>query len=88
MKGLGLKHFRISFSWPRILPDGYPSSNSSDGVKFYMDLLTELKNNGIEPWVTLYHWDLPATLNDKTPQGGWLSPTIVERFRDYADFCF
>jgi beta-glucosidase len=47
-----------------------------------------LIQNGIEPWVTLYHWDLPSALNDKTNTGGWLNPNIPDIFAEYADFCF
>jgi beta-glucosidase/6-phospho-beta-glucosidase/beta-galactosidase len=51
-------------------------------------VLDELIAANIEPWVTLYHWDLPAALNDKTSTGGWLNPDIQDKFNDYADFCF
>lgn len=78
MKQLGLKHFRLSFSWPRLLPQGVVSSPNPLGVQFYHNVLDELKNNGIEPWVTLYHWDLPSALNDATSEGGWLGTKIID----------
>lgn len=88
MKQLGIKNFRLSLSWPRLLPKGTVKEPNEKGVKFYNDVIDELISNGIEPWVTLYHWDLPAALNDKTDKGGWLNPDIVDLFNDYADFCF
>ena len=78
----------MSLSWPRILPDGIASNPNPLGVQFYKNVLKELIDAGIEPLVTLYHWDLPAALNDKTSTGGWLNPKIIDRFNEYADFCF
>ena len=71
MKSLGIKDFRMSFSWPRLLPNGTVnltdlSGVSQEGVTFYNSVLDTLANAGITPWVTLYHWDLPAALNDNT----------------------
>lgn len=88
MKDLGIKAYRMSLSWPRILPEGVPSKPNPYGIEHYKILFNELLQAGIEPWVTLYHWDLPSALNDKTDKGGWLSPNITEKFKDYADFCF
>ena len=88
MKGLNIKHFRMSLSWARLLPDGIVSNPNPQGIAFYRDVFTKLNNAGIEPWVTLYHWDLPSTLNDRTNKGGWLNPTISDRFLEYAEFCF
>ena len=88
MKDLGIKHFRMSLSWPRLLPDGIATNPNPLGVQFYNDVFDELEKAGIEPWVTLYHWDLPSALNDKTSTGGWLNPLIVDRFNEYAEFCF
>ena len=65
----------------RILPEGAGRVNEA-GVKFYQDLCDELRKNGIEPLVTLYHWDLPTALYR---QGGWKNPEIVEWFAEYVD---
>lgn len=82
MKQLGLKAYRLSLSWPRIFPTGEGKINP-EGVAFYHSLFAELKNANIEPWVTLYHWDLPQPLQDK---GGWLNRDTAYRFADYAQF--
>jgi len=67
MAALGIKHYRLSLSWPRILPDGGRGTHvNKAGVKFYVNLIQELKAAGITPVVTLYHWDLPQSL-----QVGW-----------------
>lgn len=81
MKQMGLKAYRFSISWPRILPEGVGQVNQA-GVKFYQDLCDELLTNGIQPLVTLYHWDLPTALYRK---GGWKNPEIVEWFANYVD---
>lgn len=88
MKQLGIKHFRMSLSWPRLLPNGTVDNVNVLGVEFYNALLDALLAADIEPFVTLYHWDLPNDLNDKTSNGGWLNPEIINHFNDYADFCF
>ena len=85
---LGLKNFRLSISWTRVLPTGDPSAPNALGVKFYNDLLDSLLAAGIEPFVTLYHWDLPQSFNDFSNQSTWLDPGIVHKFNAYADFCF
>lgn len=81
MKQMGLKAYRFSISWPRILPEGVGQVNQA-GVKFYQDLCDEMLTNGIQPLVTLYHWDLPTALYRK---GGWKNPEIVEWFANYVD---
>ncbi|KAK3224016.1 hypothetical protein Dsin_011041 [Dipteronia sinensis] len=87
MKKIGLDSFKFSISWPRILPEGRISGGvNQQGVDFYNHLINELISNGIEPFVTLFHWDLPQTLEDE--YGGFLSPKIVKDFGEYADFCF
>eukprot|EP00347_Sterkiella_histriomuscorum_P017499 403349118 len=88
LKQLGIKHFRMSISWPRVLPEGTPDKPNQKGIDFYNSLLDELAANGIEPYVTLFHWDLPLALFNKTNTGGWLGRDIVDKFNDYADFCF
>lgn len=78
----------MSFSWSRILPKGTVDEPNQKGIDFYNNVLDALLAANIQPWVTLYHWDLPAALNDKTSTGGWLNPDIQDKFNDYADFCF
>jgi beta-glucosidase len=81
MRELGLKAFRLSVSWPRILPDGRGRVNES-GLAFYDRLVDELLAAGIEPFVTLYHWDLPQTLEDR---GGWPVRGTVDAFDEYTE---
>ena len=88
MKTLGIKNFRLSFSWSRLLTNGTTDSVNAHGVAFYNSLLDELIGAGIEPWVTLYHWDLPLTFYDKTDQSAWLNKSTTVMFDQYADFCF
>ncbi|XP_066278098.1 cytosolic beta-glucosidase-like [Branchiostoma lanceolatum] len=82
----GLNSYRFSISWPRLFPDGTNTTINQYGVDYYNNLINELKNNGIEPLVTLYHWDLPQKLKDR--YGGWVNDTMVELFENYARFCF
>ena len=84
MKWLGLGAYRFSLSWSRILPDGTGRTNPK-GLDFYARLIDLLLGRGIQPLVTLYHWDLPAALDDR---GGWLNPDIVHWFADYAETAF
>jgi len=76
--------YRFSISWSRILPTGRGAINQA-GIDHYVDEIQQLKRAGIEPLVTLYHWDLPQALQD---QGGWLNISIVDDFTNYADICF
>ena len=80
MKECGLKAYRFSISWARILPEGTGRINQK-GIDFYNSLIDELLANNIIPFVTLYHWDLPYALHLK---GGWLNPQISEYFEEYA----
>ena len=80
MARLGLKAYRFSISWSRVLPDGRSEANAP-GLDFYSRLVDGLLARGIEPCATLYHWDLPAALDDR---GGWLNPDIAGWFGDYA----
>ena len=80
MKELGVKNYRLSVSWSRLIPDGTGKINP-DGVRFYTDLIDELIKSGITPWVTIYHWDLPRKLFEK---GGFLNDEISDFFSDYA----
>ncbi|MBL7775869.1 MAG: beta-glucosidase [Saprospiraceae bacterium] len=85
MRQIGLQAYRFSIAWPRILPAGRGAVNPA-GIAFYNRLIDSLLEAGIEPWVTLYHWDLPAALEFEL--GGWLGPEISDAFADYADVCF
>lgn len=80
MVSLGIKHYRMSISWPRLQPAGSGELNP-DGVAFYRALLNGMHERGIEPLVTLYHWDLPQVLEDN---GGWANRETAHRFADYA----
>ena len=84
MKGLGLKAYRFSIAWARILPEGRGAVNER-GLAFYERLVDTLLENGIEPMATLFHWDLPAALDDR---GGWLNPEVADWFADYASVLF
>jgi beta-glucosidase len=84
MRTLGLKAYRLSLSWSRLLPEGRERVNPK-GVDFYSHLIDALLAAGIQPSVTLYHWDLPAALDDR---GGWLNPDSVRWFADYAAVAF
>ena len=81
MKSLNLDAYRFSIAWPRILPDGDGEINEA-GLAFYDDLVDGLLEAGIEPYVTLYHWDLPQALQEK---GGWRNRDTVAAFEKYAD---
>jgi len=80
MKELGIKAYRFSISWSRIFPKGIGEVNPK-GVEFYNNLIDELIANGIEPHITLFHWDYPYDLYKK---GGWLNDESVEWFANYA----
>ncbi len=77
---LGAGAYRLSLSWPRIQPEGRGKVNSA-GLDFYKRLLDALGEAGIEAFVTLYHWDLPSTLQ---AEGGWFSRSTAEAFAEYA----
>lgn len=85
MKNMGVKAYRFSISWSRIMPKGKDEINEA-GIEFYSKLIDCLLVAGIQPWVTLYHWDLPLTL--QLEEDGWLGKTISNRFADYANLCF
>ena len=84
MKELGLQGYRMSIAWPRVFPEGKGRINQA-GLDFYSRLIDTVLENGIAPNVTLYHWDLPAALDDL---GGWLNPDIASWFGDYASTMF
>ncbi|WP_433432699.1 GH1 family beta-glucosidase [Nonomuraea sp. CA-141351] len=81
MDRLGAGAYRFSLAWPRIMPDGDGRVNQR-GLDFYRRLAGTLRERGIEPYVTLYHWDLPQALEDR---GGWRDRDTAERFADYAE---
>jgi beta-glucosidase len=80
MKELGAGGYRFSIAWPRIQPTGRGPANA-DGLAFYDRLIDRMLESGVQPMVTLYHWDLPQGLQD---DGGWLNRDTVERFAEYA----
>jgi beta-glucosidase len=81
MKDLGLKAYRFSISWPRILPSGEGEINNK-GMDFYDNLIDELLDAGITPFLTLFHWDFPQALEDK--YGGWRNKEVSKLFADYS----
>jgi len=84
MKNLGMKSYRFSISWARILPLGTGEKNQ-EGIDYYHALIDELLANDIVPAVTLYHWDIPQALQE---QGGWLNASVADWFEEYARVCF
>ena len=84
MRSLGLNAYRFSIAWPRVQPQGSGRPNQA-GLDFYSRLVDTLLDAEIEPFVTLYHWDLPQALEDA---GGWPVRATAERFADYADLVF
>jgi beta-glucosidase len=84
MHSLGLNAYRFSIAWARIFPEGQGAVNQR-GLDFYDRLIDRLLERGITPSVTLFHWDLPAALDDR---GGWLNPDIAGWFADYATTVF
>ena len=85
MKQIGIKAYRFSISWPRVMPAGKGKANTR-GIQFYSALIDELLEAGITPWVTLFHWDLPLAL--QLENDGWIGPEIPDYFAAYADVCF
>jgi len=83
IRELGVKAYRFSIAWPRVFPQGAGAPNPK-GLDFYDRLLDELLRNGIEPFATLYHWDLPQALQDRV--GGWQSSDTSKAFGDYAGY--
>jgi beta-glucosidase len=83
IRDLGVKAYRFSIAWPRVFPDGAGSPNPK-GLDFYHRLIDELLANGIEPYATLYHWDLPQALQERV--GGWQSSETAKAFGDYSGY--
>jgi beta-glucosidase len=83
MHRLGIPDFRFSLAWSRIFPEGRGAVNAK-GIDFYHRLIDTCLGLGIEPWLTLYHWDLPYALEER---GGWTNRDVVGWFGDYVDTC-
>ncbi|CAL5016402.1 unnamed protein product [Urochloa decumbens] len=87
MKDMGMDAYRFSISWSRILPNGSLSGGvNREGVKYYNNLIDELLLKGVQPFGTIFHWDTPQALEDKYE--GFLSPNIINDYKDYAEVCF
>ena len=85
MAELGLKAYRFSIAWARVFPEGTGKVNES-GMQFYENIVDECRRYGIEPLITLYHWDLPQALQDRFE--GWESPECIDAFVQYAEAMF
>jgi beta-glucosidase len=83
MASLNLQVNRFSIAWSRVLPYGTKHVNQR-GIDFYDRVIDETLKNGMQPWITLYHWDLPQILEDK---GGWTNRDVVDWFSEYTDLC-
>ncbi len=81
MKKMGIPIFRFSLAWTRILPDGTGKVNQA-GIDFYNKVIDKCIKEGVEPWITCYHWDLPQTLEDK---GGWSNRDSIQWFEEFVD---
>jgi beta-glucosidase len=79
---LGTNAYRFSIAWPRIFPQGHGKKPNQKGLDFYARLVDGMLERHLEPWCTLYHWDLPQGLQDK---GGWAERITIAAFEDYAD---
>ncbi|KAM6179020.1 klotho [Rhynchocyon petersi] len=86
LRELGVGHYRFSISWARVLPNGSAGAPNREGLRYYGRLLERLRELGVRPVATLYHWDLPQSLQDA--YGGWAHPALADLFRDYAEICF
>ena len=80
MKNLGIKAYRFSLNWARILPEGTGRVNEK-AIAMYRDMILTMKENGITPYITLFHWEFPQALQEK---GGWLNEEVVDWFGEYA----
>ncbi len=82
-KELNFENFGFSVAWSRIFPNGTGKPNHK-GLDYYNRVIDNMLEAGIDPWITLYHWDLPQKLEDK---GGWVNRDMLGWFSDYADTC-
>ncbi len=82
MRSLGAKHYRLSIAWPRIFPDGDGAVNQK-GLDFYHRLFDSMEKHGLTPWVTMFHWDLPQSLEARF--GGWRDRRTADAFATYAE---
>ncbi|KAJ8980751.1 hypothetical protein NQ317_013756 [Molorchus minor] len=85
VKEIGVQYYRFSISWTRLLPTGFSDKINPDGVRYYNGLINELLKNNIEPMVTLYHWNLPQSIQDL---GGWTNDRTVQYFGDFVQVVF
>jgi beta-glucosidase len=83
MEFLGIRHFRFSLSWSRLLPNGNGHKNEK-GIDFYNSVIDFFLECGIDTWVTLYHWDLPQALEER---GGWTNRDVIRWFEEYVSVC-
>ncbi|MGJ8713465.1 MAG: GH1 family beta-glucosidase [Maribacter stanieri] len=83
MKSMNINNYRFSISWARVLPNGIGTMNEK-GLQFYNDVINFCLAQGITPWITLYHWDLPQALEEK---GGWTNRTIIQWFSEFTTLC-
>lgn len=81
-RDMGINAYRFSIAWPRIFPNGRGAAANPKGLDFYSRLVDGMLERGLEPWVTLYHWDLPQALQD---QGGWAERATVDAYVAYSD---
>ncbi|XP_020211712.1 beta-glucosidase 12-like [Cajanus cajan] len=87
MKDMNMDAYKFSISWSRIMPKGKLSGGvNKEGINYYNNLINELLAKGLQPFATIFYWDLPQALEDE--YGGFLSPNIVNDFQDYAELCF
>ena len=86
MKEMGFKLFRTSISWSRLYPTGLEEEPNKEGIEFYRNLFTELKNSGIEPLVTLWHFDTPLYIVENC--GDWTNRETIALFEKYVHTCF
>ncbi|XAR65846.1 Beta-glucosidase [Bertholletia excelsa] len=86
MSKLGFDAYRFSISWSRIFPDGLGTQVNEEGISYYSNVIDALLQRGMQPFVTLYHWDLPLNLHETI--GGWSNERIIKYFAIYAETCF